>query len=113
MSSPNPPVESLYQPDGFANQPARTRQNPSAIPIREWPADVQFVSTIDGMGYRTGYRREQDVEFIAPERREAARYTYGAVSLLDGIERFYYPRMLIAVTREEVQAWLDLQGGAR
>jgi hypothetical protein len=52
------------------------------------------VDTIDGLGYLTGNRQEQDVTFTAPERKERLRYKVGVVLLQDGIERFYYPGML-------------------
>jgi TubC N-terminal docking domain len=52
------------------------------------------VETIDGLGYLSGNRREQDVTFVAPERKERLRYKVGVVLLQDGIERFYYPGML-------------------
>jgi TubC N-terminal docking domain len=55
------------------------------------------VETIDGLGYLTGNRQEQDVTFVAPERKERLRYKVGAVLLQDGIERFYYPGMLSVV----------------
>jgi hypothetical protein len=52
------------------------------------------VETIDGLGYLTGNRQEQDVTFVAQERRERLRYKVGVVLQQDGIERFYYPGML-------------------
>ena len=52
------------------------------------------VETIDGLGYLTGNRQEQDVTYVAQERKERLRYKVGVVLLQDGIERFYYPGML-------------------
>ena len=52
------------------------------------------VETIDGLGYLTGNRQEQDITFTAPERKERLRYKVGVVLLQDGFERFYYPGML-------------------
>jgi hypothetical protein len=52
------------------------------------------VETIDGLGYLTGNRQEQDDTYTAQERKERLRYKVGVVLLQDGIERFYYPGML-------------------
>jgi hypothetical protein len=52
------------------------------------------VETIDGLGYLSGNRQEQDVTFVAPERKERLRYKVGVVFVQDGIERYYYPGML-------------------
>ena len=52
------------------------------------------VETIDGLGYLSGNRQEQDVTFVAQERKERLRYKVGVVLLQDGNERFYYPGML-------------------
>jgi TubC N-terminal docking domain len=52
------------------------------------------IETIDGLGYLTGNRQEQDVTFVAQVRKERLRYKVGVVLLLDGNERFYYPGML-------------------
>jgi hypothetical protein len=53
-----------------------------------------FVETIDGLGSLTEDWQEQDVTFVAPERKERLRYKVGVVLQQDGIERFYYPGML-------------------
>ena len=53
-----------------------------------------FVETIDGLGTLTGNRQEQDVTFVAPERKERLRYKVGVVLQQDGFERYYYPGML-------------------
>jgi hypothetical protein len=52
------------------------------------------VETIDGLGFLTGNRQEQDVTFVAEARKERLRYKMGVVLQHDGIERFYYPGML-------------------
>jgi hypothetical protein len=52
------------------------------------------VETIDGLGKFTGNRQEQDVTYIASERRERLRYKVGVVLGRDGVERYYYPGML-------------------
>jgi hypothetical protein len=52
------------------------------------------VETIDGLGYLTGNQQEQDVMYVAQERKERLRYKVGVVLIHDGIERFYYPGML-------------------
>ncbi len=53
----------------------------------------KYVETVDGLGYLTGNRQEQDVTFIASdERKKRLRYKIGVVILKDGIERFYYPQ---------------------
>ena len=52
------------------------------------------VETIDGLGYLTGNRQEQDVTFVAQERKERLRYKVGVMLQQDGIERFYYPGMV-------------------
>jgi hypothetical protein len=57
-------------------------------------AAYPFVETIDGWGTLTGNRREQDLTFVAPERQEAWRYQIGVIGWHDGIERFYWPRMV-------------------
>lgn len=62
-----------------------------------------FVLTIDGLGYITGNRHEQDVTLIAEERKEALKYRIGVISLRDNIERFYYPRMVLATRPETAQ----------
>jgi hypothetical protein len=63
----------------------------------------EYVETIDGIGYRTGNRQEQDVAFVAPERQEAVRYKIGVVLLSDGVERFYWPDMVLRVRSELAQ----------
>ena len=64
----------------------------------------QYVETSDGIGYLTGNRREQDVTFVAPERKERLCYKIGVVLLHDGVERFYYPGMVSVVQPEIIQA---------
>jgi TubC N-terminal docking domain len=62
------------------------------------------VETIDGLGSLTGNKREQDVLLVAEERKEALRCRIGVVSLHDGVERFYYPRMVVAARPMSMQA---------
>lgn len=57
-------------------------------------ATFPYVQTIDGLGTLTGNRQEQDITFVASERKEAWRYKIGVVSLQDGMERSYWPRMV-------------------
>jgi tubulysin polyketide synthase-like protein len=57
-------------------------------------ARCPYVETIDGLGRLTGHLQEQDLTFVSPERRDAWRYKVGVASLSDGIERFYWPRMV-------------------
>jgi hypothetical protein len=60
-------------------------------------------STIDGLGILTGNKHEQDLEFVAPERQEAWHYKIGVVGLHDGIERFYWPRMILLAQPDATQ----------
>lgn len=74
---------------------SHTFANPS--PIR------RYVETIDGIGYLSGNRQEQDVTFVAPERKERLRYKVGVVLLSDGGERFYIPGTLSNARPEAIQ----------
>jgi TubC N-terminal docking domain len=56
----------------------------------------------DGVGILTGNRQEQDITFVAPERQEAWRYKIGVMSLRDGVERFYWPRMVLQARPEDM-----------
>lgn len=56
----------------------------------------------DGVGILTGNLQEQDVTFVAPERQEAWRYKIGVMSLRDGVERFYWPRMVLQARPEDM-----------
>ena len=69
---------------------AMTQHKPALLRYAADPA----VETIDGRGYLSGNRQEQDVTFVAPERKERLRYKVGVVLLQERIERFYYPGML-------------------
>lgn len=62
-------------------------------------AACPYVQTIDGLGFLSGNTEEQDITCIAPERQEALRYKIGVVSLHNGMERFYYPRMVLLARR--------------
>lgn len=57
-------------------------------------ARCPYVETIDGLGRLTGHLQEQDLTFVSPQRQEAWCYKVGVASLSDGIERFYWPRMV-------------------
>jgi TubC N-terminal docking domain len=56
----------------------------------------------DCVGILTGNRQEQDITFVAPERQEAWRYKIGVMSLCDGVERFYWPRMVLQARPEDL-----------
>ncbi len=56
----------------------------------------------DDVGILTGNRQEQDITFVAPERQEAWRYKIGVMSLRDGVERFYWPRMVLQARRVDM-----------
>lgn len=56
----------------------------------------------DDVGILTGNRQEQDITFVAPERKAAWRYKIGVRSLSDGVERFYWPRMLLQARLEDL-----------
>lgn len=56
----------------------------------------------DGVGILTGNRQEQDITFVAPEHQEAWRYKIGVMSLCDGVERFYWPRMVLQARPEDL-----------
>ena len=53
-------------------------------------------------GILTGNRQQQDITFVAPERQEAWRYKIGVMSLCDGVERFYWPRMVLQARPEDL-----------
>lgn len=63
-------------------------------------ARTPYVETIDGLGRLTGHLKEQDLTFVSPERHDTWRYKVGVESLTDGIERFYWPRM-VSLARPE------------
>jgi hypothetical protein len=56
----------------------------------------------DCVGILTGNRQAQDITFVAPERQEAWRYKIGVMSLCDGVERFYWPRMVLQARPEDL-----------
>jgi hypothetical protein len=56
----------------------------------------------DDVGILTGNQQEQDITFVAPERQEAWRYKIGVMSLHDGVERFYWPRMVLQARRMDM-----------
>ncbi len=92
-----PPVENV---EGTKNE-----QNQPYIPYMPSPV-LQYVETIDGLGYRSGNTRECDVTFTAEEKKEALRWKIGVISLHDGRERFYYPQMMHDVSADVVQAFM-------
>ena len=56
----------------------------------------------DGVGILTGNRQQQDITFVEPERQEAWRYKIGVMSLYDGVERFYWPRMVLQASPKDL-----------
>jgi hypothetical protein len=56
----------------------------------------------DDVGILTGNRQEQEITFVAPERQEAWRYKIGVMSLCDGVERFYWPRMVLQARPDDM-----------
>jgi hypothetical protein len=64
-------------------------------------ASLPYV-VVDGVGILTGNRQEQDITFVDPERHEAWRYKIGVMSLCDGVERFYWPRMVLQARPEDL-----------
>jgi hypothetical protein len=79
-----PPFVSGGEPadagDGYATNPS-----PNPSPTRH------LAETVDGPGYLSGNRQEQNVTLMAHARKEALRDKIGVVLLSDGVERFYYP----------------------
>ena len=86
----------VHAPAGALTDELRLAMTEHKTALLRYAADPA-VETIDGLGYLTGNRQEQDVTFVAPERNERLRYKVGTVLLQDGIERFYYPGMLSVV----------------
>ena len=92
----------------FAKVPESASKNISAAkddhvqPFTDLSHARQYVETSDGIGYLTDNRQEQDVTFVAAERKERLRYKIGVVLLSDGVERFYYPSMVSAVQSEVI-----------
>ena len=74
-----------------------------------WQRKLEYVETPDGLGYRAGEVQEQDVTFVAEERKERLRYKIGVVSLVDGIKRFYYPSLVSGARPEVIQAYEQSQ----
>jgi TubC N-terminal docking domain len=66
-------------------------------------AAFPFVETINGLDMLTGTTQQRDLYLVAEERQEALRCLVGVVSLHDGIERFYYPRMVLLAQPEEAR----------
>ncbi len=64
-------------------------------------AAFPYVETIDDLGTLTGTIQQRDLYLVADERQEALCYRIGVVSLRDGEERFYYPRMVVLATADE------------
>lgn len=82
------------------------------------PALIRYASLpyviADDVGILTGNRLEQDITFVAPERKAAWRYKIGVMSLSDGVERFYWPRMVLQARPEDLPdvGGNSLRGGA-
>ena len=83
----------VQAPSGVLTDELRQAMTEHKAALLRYAADPA-VETIDGPGYLSGNLQEQDVTFVAQERRERLRYKVGVVLLQDGIERFYYPGML-------------------
>jgi len=64
-------------------------------------ASIPYVIT-DDVGILTGNQQEQDITFVAPQRQETWRYKIGVMSLRDGVERFYWLRMLLQARPEDM-----------
>jgi hypothetical protein len=64
-------------------------------------ASLSYV-VADDVGILTGNRQEQDITLVAPERREAWHYKIGVISLCDGMERFYWPRMVLQARPDDM-----------
>ncbi|MFL5655225.1 MAG: phage/plasmid primase, P4 family [Ktedonobacteraceae bacterium] len=98
-----PPVE--VNEEGWRVETNPPLDPPSTLQtLHRQPESLHYVQTIDGPGYLTGNRQEQDVTCIADERKEALRYKIGVVILKDGLERFYYPRMVWDAPSEGIGA---------
>ena len=83
----------VQAPSGALTDELRQAMTQHKAVLLRYAADPA-VETIDGLGYLTGNRQEQDVTFVAQERKERLRYKVGVVFLQDGMERYYYPGML-------------------
>jgi TubC N-terminal docking domain len=83
----------VQAPSGVLTDELRQAMAEHKAALLRYAADPA-IETIDGLGYLSGNRQEQDVTFVALERRERLRYKVGVVLQQDGIERFYYPGML-------------------
>lgn len=87
--------------DGLHVQaPAGTLTDELRQAMTEHKADLMHYASLpyviaDGVGILTGNRQEQDITYVAPERQEAWRYKIGVMSMHDGVERFYWPRMVL------------------
>ena len=80
----------VQAPSGVLTDELRQAMIEHKADLLRYAADPA-VETIDGLGYLTGFRQEQDITFVAPERKERLRYKVGVALLQNGIERFYYP----------------------
>jgi hypothetical protein len=69
--------------------------NPSLDPSLPFTQEERpYVETIDGLGYRTGNVQEHD-----------GKVKVGVVSLKDGRERFYWPRMVLSALPQTIEAY--------
>ena len=87
----------IQAPVGTLTDELRQAMTEHKAALLRYAADPA-VETIDGLGYLTGFRQEQDITFVAPERKERLRYKVGVVLLQNGIERFYYPGVVSEAT---------------
>jgi putative DNA primase/helicase len=93
------PLDPLGERDEVGLKGLQKCAKKPSIPLQT----LHLVETVDGLGYLSGKRQEQDVTFVASERKEALRYKIGVVILNDGAERFYYPRTVLDAHAEAIQ----------
>jgi hypothetical protein len=83
----------IQAPSGALTDELRQAMTQHKAALLRYAADPA-IETIEGLGYLTGNQQEQDVTFVAQERKMQLCYKVGVVLLQDGIEHFYYPGML-------------------
>lgn len=96
---PPPGAYTLVRPLHLVESNGEMKLNPELV---HHPVD-----TPDGPGYLTGGIREQDVTFIAPERKEQLRYKVGVTLVQGGVERFYLPAAVWEIQPKEAQPGVE------
>ena len=96
---PPPGAYTLVRPLHLVESNGEMKLNPELV---HHPVD-----TPDGPGYLTGGIREQDVMFIAPERKEQLRYKVGVTLVQGGVERFYLPAAIWEIQPKEAQPGVE------